>query len=180
LTDGSARDHVRLEDATAADAAAIRDVHVAAFATDAEADLVERAGACGADLVSIVARLGTGVVGHLLVTPVTDRPGEGQETWTATAIGPIGVLPSAQHDGVGTILMRAGIDHCRILGFHAIFLLGEPAYYTRFGFVPAHGLGYSCKWDEAGNAFMVLQLDADAATPHGPGRITYHEIFDVF
>lgn len=171
---------MRLEDATAADAAAIRKVHIAAFETEAEADLVEQAGACGADLVSIIARLGSSVVGHLLVTPVTVRPGEGQATWTATAIGPIGVVPSSQGDGVGTVLMRAGIDHCRTLGFHAIFLLGEPAYYSRFDFVPAHELGYSCKWDEAGDAFMVLQFVPDAATAHGPGRVAYHEIFDVF
>jgi putative acetyltransferase len=171
---------VRIENAAAADAPAIRALHLAAFQTHAEADLVEQATAHNADLISIVARPtpnapGPNVVGHLLVTPVTIQP-TNNKPWTACAIGPIAVLPNTQRTGVGTALMHDAINRCRAQSHPAIILLGDPAYYTRFAFTPAHNLGYTCKWNEAGDAFMALQLKPT----NTPGHVKYHEIFNVF
>ncbi len=52
-------------------------------------------------------------------------------------LGPLAVAPEQQRKGVGSALMRHGIERCREAGYEGIVLLGSTEYYPRFGFVPA-------------------------------------------
>lgn len=90
----------------------------------------------GALSVSLVAEHNGVVIGHVAVSPVTIAGNN--ENWFG--LGPISVVPSEQGKGVGTLLMNAAIDALKTLKANGCVLLGEPAYYSRFGFSPINGL----------------------------------------
>ena len=59
--------------------------------------------------------------------------------------------------GIGSSLMRSGVELCRAAGYDFIVLLGEPRYYSRFGFTPARDFGLSSDYGD-GDEFQVLEL----------------------
>jgi len=138
------------------DRAAVFEVNRHAFGTTAEAKLVESLRPLADPLVSLVAETGGRVVGHALFTPVTVPGVEGYRQ--AMALGPLAVLPEFQRRGIGGRLIRAGLEACRALGQGAVFLLGAPAYYQRFGFRPAAARDLHYKGPELDPYFMVLEL----------------------
>jgi putative acetyltransferase len=125
---------------TAADQAAIHAVHSAAFrreegVTPIEAPLVDELRAEG-DLInalSLVAVHDETVVGHVCCS----RARLGDDPAAAVGLGPLGVLPAYQAAGVGSALMHAVVGAADALGYGLVVLLGEPAYYSRFGFAEA-------------------------------------------
>lgn len=151
-----------------ADIPAIHAVHVAAFEQTGEADLVDalRAGPWWHPELSLVAERDGEIVGHVLVTDVelAGRP--------VFALGPIGVLPVHQRDGVGIALMGAALDAAARSDRGLITLLGDPAYYARFGFTPAAEDGVLDPWGAPAGYFQVLRLQAYTAelvgTPEYP------------
>ena len=70
------------------------------------------------------------------------------------------VLPAHQRTGVGTALVRAGLDAARAAGATAVVVLGHPTYYPRFGFAPASRVGLRCVYDASDDAFMAIELVA--------------------
>lgn len=120
---------------TDADHAQIAVVTSAAFAEvehsdGSEVQIVDRLRQDGDLALSLVAEDGERVVGHVAVSPVTIS--DGSEHWYG--LGPISVLPAHQREGVGLRLMQRAIADMRAMGARGIVLLGEPAYYSRFGF----------------------------------------------
>jgi len=77
----------------------------------------------------------------------------------AVGLGPLGVLPAYQKQGVGSALMHASIDAANGLGVPAIALLGSADYYPRFGFVPADSVGIISPDPSWGSLFMALPLE---------------------
>jgi predicted N-acetyltransferase YhbS len=146
----------------AGDADAIRAVHRAAFgAADAvEARLVDalRADSGWLPHLSLVAVRDGEVVGHVVAT----------RAWVgavaAIGVGPLGVLPAAQRRGVGTALMYALLGAAQARDEALVGLLGEPAYYARFGFVAASEHGIAAPDPAWGHYFQVLALTAQAPT----------------
>ena len=130
--------------ASAADVEAIRAVHLAAFPTPAEADLVDalrEAGEIDCER-SLVAEVERAIVGHCLLTATAlERPDGSRVSGPIVALGPIAVLPAWQHRHVGTALMHAALDRCDLDGAAAVVLVGSPTYYLRFGFGPARDVG---------------------------------------
>ena len=127
--------------ATDHDTTALLAVHRAAFATDVEADLVaDLLHATGAaDRQSWVADSGGTVVGHVLLTSGDTSGDTGGEPRAASPVGimllcPLAVLPSHQHAGVGTTLVRAALAAAGSDGIASVTVFGDPAYYSRFGF----------------------------------------------
>jgi putative acetyltransferase len=141
------------------DAAAIRRVNELAFGQPAEADLVERLRhACDAGL-SLVAD-DDGIVGHILFTPVTVEGTAGGVV--GMGLAPMAVLPDSQRRGVGSELVRRGLDILRERGCSFVVVVGHPEYYPRFGFEPASKHRLVSQWDGVPDpAFMVLVLNAD-------------------
>ena len=143
------------------DAAAIRALHRAAFGCAgggevAESRLVDRLWRDGdaVPALSLVALTDDAVVGHVMCSraAIAGRPSLG--------LGPLGVLPAHQGRGVGQALMHAVIAAADAVNESAVLLLGDPAYYRRFGFVPAEQLGILPPEPSWGSHFQVRPLAA--------------------
>ncbi len=82
------------------------------------------------DILSLAAFDGDVAVGHVLFsicgTDTVDPVG--------AVLGPLGVLPSVQRDGLGSALVRTGLKRLEDRGIRQVFVLGDPGYYQRFGF----------------------------------------------
>jgi putative acetyltransferase len=141
---------------------AIRVVNELAFGRTAEADLVEALCEPCTHRVSLVARLGDTVVGHVLFTEVCIE--DDREPMVGMALGPMAVLPEFQCRGIGTRLIREGVAELRAGGCPFIAVIGHPEYYPRFGFERASKYGLRCEYagvpDEA---FMILLLEPTLA-----------------
>lgn len=93
-------------------------------------------------------------------------------------LAPMAVLPERQRQGIGSTLVRAGIDVLWERNCPFIIVLGHSGYYPRFGFVPASRHGLLCQWDGIPDeAFMVLILDDDAMAA-ASGAARYRREFD--
>jgi putative acetyltransferase len=145
---------MEIRDGLDSDAAAIRAVHLSAFPTAAEADLVERLIDDGDAVVSLVAEEREEIIGHVLLSRKRVR-GDGRD-YRALGLAPIGVLPDRQNEGIGSTLVRAAIERVRRLGEELVFLLGEPAYYGRFGFRADVAAPFASPY--AGPHLMALKL----------------------
>jgi putative acetyltransferase len=142
------------------DRPAVRHVNELAFAGKGEADLVEALSENAPARVSLVAEEGGRVVGHILFSPVTVESGGGD--WEAMGLGPMAVLPERQGRGVGSALVREGLQECLRLGRDVVFVLGHADYYPRFGFRPAGPLGIGCEFPAPEENFMVAELSPGA------------------
>lgn len=155
------------------DQGAIHALHAASFPTSAEADLIDRLRSAGRLSVSLVAALDGVIVGHVAFSPVTVAGGH-----RGAGLGPVAVLEAKRRQGMAGQLIEAGLKECRAAGFEFVVVLGDPAYYGRFGFEPApqHGLR-----DEfgGGDAFQVVGL-SPGGIPTGQGLVRYAPEFDVF
>ena len=155
------------------DRVAVHALNAAAFETAAEAGLVDALREQARPLVSLVADDGGAVIGHILFSPVAlpGHPG-----LAIMGLAPMAVAAAHRGRGVGSALVRAGLERCRETGCDAVVVLGHPAYYPRFGFVPAAGFGIGCEYDAPAEAFMILELRPDALAGAG-GTVGYHAAF---
>ena len=156
------------------DAATIHAVTRAAFRTAAHASgtephIVDALRAANALTVSLVADGHGQIVGHVAVSPVTigDRGAIG---WFG--LGPISVIPDCQRQGVGTALMHGALAALRARKAAGCVLLGDPAFYRRFGFEPAAPLVLP---DVPPEYFQALVF----AGPRPSGVVHYHEGFSA-
>jgi putative acetyltransferase len=155
------------------DRAAVRTVNTSAFDTAAEADLVDRLRQQASPLVSLVTEVAGEVVGHILFSPVSLGEHRGLQIM---GLAPMAVAPHRQRRGIGSALVRAGLQRCRQLGAGAVVVLGHPAYYPRFGFQPAARLGIGCEYDAPADAFMLIELQREYLRGV-EGTVRYHAAF---
>ncbi|MER6444508.1 bifunctional class I SAM-dependent methyltransferase/N-acetyltransferase [Streptomyces venezuelae] len=159
---------------SAADAAAVREINLAAFGTPLEADLVDALRADGSWLpgLSFVAQAPDGsVAAHALLTrcQVGGAP--------ALALAPVAADPALQRSGAGSSVVRAVLDAARERGESLVLVLGHPSYYPRFGFVPASHFGIRAPFEVPDEALMALVLDDSRPVPSG--TIRYPDPFGV-
>ena len=140
----------RIRSETPADRAAVHAVVAAAFGQADEADLVEQLHADGDVLISLVAEAGGEIVGHVLLSAM-------RAPFRALGLAPVSVVPARQGTGVGSALIREAIRKAREAGYAAIFVLGDQAYYGRFGFDVDAARGFASPY--AGDHFAVLALE---------------------
>lgn len=159
------------------DAAAIREVERLAFGHDAEADLVDALRDAGAWALSLVAveipqmdeaaaapdldwAPGGGegrVEGHVLFTRVTVATPGGDEM-SLLGLGPVAVAPWRRGEGIGTMLIEAGLELMRGGAYPAVVVVGSPKYYARFGFLPASQWGLHYVGDASEDDLMAVEL----------------------
>ena len=153
---------------------AIRSVLENAFGRPEEADLVDALRRRSAVTLSLVAEQDGEVVGHIMFSPVTI--GSGPSTFQALGLGPLAVSPSHQNRGIGSRLVRDGIERCREAGYGIVVVLGRPSYYPRFGFAPAMAHGIAWELDAPDDAFMVMELRKGALAERS-GVVRYQPEF---
>ncbi len=142
------------------DASRVRHVNELAFGQAAEADLVEKLRQTCTDSLSLVAE-DDAVVGHIFFTPVVVESA-GRRV-LGMGLAPMAVLPDRQRQGIGSQLVRRGVDILRDRGCPFVVVVGHPEYYPRFGFEPASTHGLASQWEGVPNAaFMALVLDVHA------------------
>jgi putative acetyltransferase len=142
------------------DASRVRYVNELAFGQPAEADLVEKLRLACTDALSLVAE-DDAVVGHILFTPVVVESA-GRRV-VGMGLAPMAVLPDRQRQGIGSQLVRRGLEILRERGCPFVVVVGHPEYYPRFGFEPASRHGLASQWEGMpDSAFMVLVLDGHA------------------
>jgi putative acetyltransferase len=156
---------------TAVDAPEIEAVTIAAFlnaphTSHTEQFIVSALRKAGKLTVSLVAVAEGKVIGHVAASPVLIS--DGTSAWFG--LGPISMMPEHQRGGVGSRLMREALRILRERGAAGCVLLGEPAFYSRFGFeadpnliLPGVPPGY----------FQVISFGS--SRPHG--TVSYHEAF---
>jgi putative acetyltransferase len=148
------------------DADDIRSFVSAAFGRADEATLIDDLRSAGDLAISLVAVDGGVLIGHVAFSPV-------RAPFRALALGPVAVEPAQQGKGVGSGLIREGLRRAIAAGVVAVFVLGDPGYYQRFGFSVERAAGFSSPY--AGAHFMILTLSAALPVLHG--RIDHASAF---
>jgi putative acetyltransferase len=158
------------------DIEAIRIVNEQAFGQPAESGIVDRLRKSCPGLLSLVALADYEVVGHLLFSPVKIEGSP--ETIEGMGLAPMAVLPAQQRQGIGTLLVKRGIEMLKSRGCPFIIVLGHSEYYPRFGFAQASLSGICSQWEEVPDeAFMILILDREAMRV-ASGVARYRNEFD--
>lgn len=149
-------------------------IHEAAFGRPDEVRLVSRLRTSVSPSLSLVAELHGRVVGHVFFSPVHIEPEAGGPA--VAGLAPIGVDPAHQARGVGSALVRSGLARSPDLGWEAVVLVGDPAYYSRFGFALGAPLGLRYEDEAHDPVFQVLELRPGALRGR-TGRVRFHEAF---
>ncbi|ABF42954.1 GCN5-related N-acetyltransferase [Candidatus Koribacter versatilis Ellin345] len=140
---------------------AVFQVITSAFGHSAEAMLVDALRKEGDSVISLVAEQDGQIVGHVLLSKMS-------APFAALALAPVAVVPSRQRNGVGAALIRCVVERARSEGWDAIFVLGDPSYYQRFGFDKGAAAGFTSIY--AGPHFMMLQLSPSLGATSGELR----------
>lgn len=157
--------HLRAE--TLTDIPHVRRVTEAAFGREDEARLVDRLRAEAPGAISVVAEIDGELAGHAMLSPMRAPAG-------ALGLAPVSVRPDLHGKGIGAALVRDALDRARAAGWTAVFVLGDPPYYARFGFHTQTARGYASAY--AGPFLMGLELTAGALA--GEGELSYARAFD--
>ncbi len=119
-------------------------------------------------IISLVAEVDGKIVGHVAVSPISIS--DGSQGWYG--LGPISVTPEYQGSGIGSQLMKQALATLRERGASGCVVLGDPQYYSRFGFKVEPSLVLPNVPPEY---FQVISFDA----PIPIGLVSYHESFNV-
>ena len=152
----------------------VRAVNTSAFDTSSEADVVDALRRGAQPVISLVAEESREIVAHIMFSPVSLL---GHPNAKVMGLAPMAVLPIHQRKGIGSALVRAGLEQCIGLGFDAVVVLGHPEYYPRFGFSSARQFGIYSEYDVPEEVFMALELRPDALSGQ-TGKVKYHSAFD--
>lgn len=150
---------------------AIDVVHLSAFEGDDEVALVEalRRSPGYIPELALVAEFKGRIVGHIMLTKV--RLHQGAQEIEILGLGPMAVVPSQSHRGIGSELIRVAVEKARGLGYKAVVVAGHPEYYQRSGFSPATDWGLHCTLPVSEDVITAMELEAGAL--QGGGKVIY-------
>lgn len=159
------------------DLESIYNLNLKAFESDAEAKLVDKLRETIKPFISLVAKEHGIVLGHILFTPVW----VGDSNVSAMGLGPMATVPERQGEGIGSVLIKKGFQECKKLSssidLNAVFVLGEPDYYRKFGFELASEKGCYYKSNKFTPYFFVIELIPNCLKGTS-GEVKYHKFFD--
>lgn len=138
-----------------------------------EAELVDALRDSGDLILSLIATEDDEVVGHVAFSRLTVETADGPVG--GVALAPVVVHPDHQGRGIGSLLIRTGIARLVEAGEQVVLVVGNPAYYSRFGFSCAAGKRYPGR--HSGPHFLALVLGDPAIAPIGPAK--YPDAFEL-
>jgi putative acetyltransferase len=121
-----------IRDGVSGDFALIDRLYPAAFPNEDLRPLVKALLHTTPGVLSLVSTSASGLIGHVAFTPCSVPDASD----AVALLGPLAVAPAWQRQGVGSALVQAGFNRLRSAGFATVFVLGDPAFYGRFGFAP--------------------------------------------
>ena len=157
-----------------ADHDAIREVNRLAFKQESEARLVDQLRADGNVVASLVAVRNDQIVGHIMFSKLPIETDGG--VLRGAALAPMAVRPELQRQGIGSALAKRGIELCQDRGYVVIVVLGDPAYYSRFGFSSERAK--RLRGPYYGEALMALELTR-GVLKNGTGGLNYPDAFSL-
>ncbi|VVS91992.1 GNAT family N-acetyltransferase [Desulfoluna spongiiphila] len=152
---------------------AVHDINAAAFKREAEAELVA-ALRSSPGTISLVAKTKKTVTGHILFSPMTR---EGGDATGLMSLSTLAVAPHLQRQGIGSLLVSAGLRYCFEAGHQGLVVIGHPTYYPRFGFRPAAGWDIRTQFEVPEDVFMALALKDGGLAPYTGATLAYHPAF---
>jgi predicted N-acetyltransferase YhbS len=106
--------------------------------------------------LSLIAEYEGGIVGHILFT--SSRIISGETINKSLTLAPVSVHPSFQNQGIGSMLIRKGLEIAKNLGHTNVNVMGHPGYYPKFGFLAASQFGIMPPMEAPEGVFMILEL----------------------
>lgn len=166
---------IKVRAETPDDFRAIDVVNLSAFQGEAEAQLVDELRKSEGFIrdLSLVAELNGRIVGHVVLSKVRLKSPRGDSE--ILALGPMSVVPSQSHRGIGSELIDAAIARAKQLCYGAIVVAGHPDYYLRFGFKPASEWGLKSNLAIPEDALTAMELSDGALA--GGGEVVYPDRF---
>jgi putative acetyltransferase len=140
------------------DERAIYAVNLLAFGQEAEPKIVDALRINCPEGISLVAEREETILGHILFTPAY-LEGEKEKT-AGMGLAPMAVLPEFHGKGIGSALVRTGLEELRGMGIPFVVVLGHPWFYPKFGFEKASRYGIRSEYDQVPDeAWMIAVLD---------------------
>jgi putative acetyltransferase len=170
-------DTVQIRDERPEDYENVYHLVASAFEREDEAVLVKKLRATVKPFLSLVAEVDGKIVGHVFFSPVTIES-SGAAAPPVGGLAPLSVDLAHRETGIGAELARVGLKCCPALGWKAVFVLGDPAYYDRFGFVLAAPMGFHYLSKVLDDVFQVCLLEPDAFEGRG-GWVSFDEAFET-
>jgi putative acetyltransferase len=136
-------------------------IYAAAFGQSAEADLVQRLQADGDLILSLTAEIGN-PVGHIVFSHLTLNEAPSVK---GSVLAPVAIAPAYQRQGIGSALIREGLKRLTESGIDLVVVLGDPSYYSRFGFTPQLAKRLKTPYD--GPYVQALALTDDGKEARG-------------
>lgn len=158
-------DKIEIRESAPGDISLIEELYPDAFPDEDLLPLVRELLGEGTGILSLVALAGETLAGHIVFTMcgIAGEPGK------AALLGPLAVAPARQRQGIGSALVRAGLQRLESAGVARVCVLGDPAYYGRFGFAPDARITPPYPLPEAWrDAWRSLGLHADDSALSGP------------
>lgn len=162
-----------IREETRSELEAIYAIHITAFPSPAEAELVKRLQLSASPLISLVAEEADTLIGHILFSPVIL---DADSTLALMGLAPMAVMPDRQKQGIGSALVEAGLKRCAELEIGAVAVLGHPGFYPKFGFTPSTEFAIKSEYDVPSEVFMLKEL-SEGYLNNASGTIRYHEEF---
>lgn len=140
----------------------IRKINDLAFGQENEGKMIEalRKTSNYNHLLSLVAEIKNKIVGHILFYPIKIKNKE--EKYKVLSLAPMAVHPEYQNQGIGSKLVKKGLERAKELDFSVVIVVGHPKYYPRFGFTPAKNWGIKLPFDVPNDVFLALELKENA------------------
>jgi putative acetyltransferase len=156
----------------------ISEVNLEAFESETESRLI--AAIRGSEYfipeLSLVAEIDGQIVGHILFSEISIHSSE--KVYPVLSLAPMAVLPSFQNQGIGSALVRQGLEEVKKTEYDIIVLIGHPGYYPRFGFELARDHGLELEFEVPDEAFMVLET-RPGALKNVSGVVKYPAAFNA-
>ncbi len=160
---------MQIRDEWPTDAPGIRSLLDQAFPDEPVGQLVDTLRQDGDLALSLIAEQDGEILGHVGFSPVAIAPCLSR----VLQLAPLAVAEPIRRQGIGAALVGAAMERCRVLGIDAVLVLGDPAYYRRFGFDPARAASLRSRW--SGPHLMALEL-----TPGSLRGCTFFTLPPVF
>jgi len=153
----------------------VYEVNWLAFQQENESKLIEkiRKGENFVPELSLVAEIDGEIVGHILFSRIKIVR---DSIFESLSLAPMAVIPEFQKQGIGTKLIKKGIEKAKELGFDSIIVLGHEEYYPKFGFARASNWSIKCPFEVPDEAFMAIEL-TEKAFEDKAGTVRYPDEF---